>query len=337
MDENIEKLMSLPLISIIIPVFNTEDYLTETIESAKNQTWKNKEIIIIDDGSSDGSFALAKSYENDWIKVFSQENKGASAARNYGLREAKGEYIQFLDADDFISPNKIEFQISLLNEKKNFLCICPTIYFFDGENPYNQEIEHSWFSKGSNDTLDFLVKLYGGPFIGPDYGGMIQTNVWLTPRSVIDKAGYWNEELSLDDDGEFFCRVLLNADGIIYSKDAINYYRKYKTYKNLSAGKDYQHFKSAFNANQLKAKYILKKTDNKLAKIALSRYFWENAFSFYPRFKDLSAEAEKLAISLYPEKRHSPYQNGPKRILNYIFNWKTIKYLEKTKRKIFNN
>src|ERR1700748_3370934 len=103
-----------PLVSIIIPVYNAQKYLAETINSALAQTWPNKEIIIVDDGSTDNSFQIAKNFENDKVRVYYQENRGAGAARNKGLREAKGNYIQFLDADDLISNNKAEEQINLL-------------------------------------------------------------------------------------------------------------------------------------------------------------------------------------------------------------------------------
>jgi glycosyltransferase involved in cell wall biosynthesis len=85
-----------PLVSIIIPVYNAASFINETINSALQQTWPNKEIIIVDDGSTDDSLILAKKFEGDIVKIFSQQNKGASAARNKGLAEAKGDYIQFL-------------------------------------------------------------------------------------------------------------------------------------------------------------------------------------------------------------------------------------------------
>src|SRR5579875_322194 len=101
-----------PLISIIIPLYNAEKYIIETIDSALQQSYKNIEIIIIDDGSTDSSFNVAETYKSDNIIVVKQENKGASAARNHGLKLAKGEYIQFLDADDILDVNKIEYQIN---------------------------------------------------------------------------------------------------------------------------------------------------------------------------------------------------------------------------------
>src|ERR1700761_8333481 len=103
--------MSPALVSIIIPAYNSAAHLRETIQSALDQTWPEKEIIIVDDGSADHSLAIAKEFKRKDVRVFSQQNKGASAARNKGLREAKGDYIQFLDGDDLLDSLKIEKQL----------------------------------------------------------------------------------------------------------------------------------------------------------------------------------------------------------------------------------
>ena len=131
--------MTNPLVSIIIPVFNSEKYIGATIASAVEQTWPNKEIIVVDDGSTDKSLEIAEKLKDSFIKVFSQENKGASVARNKGLKEAKGEYIQFLDADDLLSPDKIEGQLNALKGSITHLALCKTKYFYDGEeqNKFN--------------------------------------------------------------------------------------------------------------------------------------------------------------------------------------------------------
>src|ERR1700712_1603509 len=200
-------MLAQPLISIIIPVYNAEKFIAEAVTSAINQTYANKEVIIVDDGSTDNSLQIAKSFESAKVKVYSQQNKGASAARNKGLEVAKGDYIQFLDADDWLSNNKIEAQMEKLMISPGYIGLCGTIYFKEGTNPTKLSIKHEWIEEGSNAPVDFITKLYGGSLIGPPYGGMIQPNAWLTPREIIGKTGNWNEKLTLDDDGEFFCRV----------------------------------------------------------------------------------------------------------------------------------
>ena len=100
------------LVSILIPAYNAEKWISHTINSALSQTWKNKEIIIVDDGSCDNTFEIAKKFESDNVKVVSQENKGASSARNTAISYAQGSYIQWLDADDLLAPDKIAIQMS---------------------------------------------------------------------------------------------------------------------------------------------------------------------------------------------------------------------------------
>ena len=99
------------LVSILIPSYNAEHWIAETIESALSQTWDNKEIIIVDDGSTDQTLQIAKKFESTLVKVISQENRGANVARNKALEFAQGDYIQWLDADDVLSPLKIEMQM----------------------------------------------------------------------------------------------------------------------------------------------------------------------------------------------------------------------------------
>jgi len=319
------------LVSIIIPVYNAEKFLQDAIQSAVDQTWVEKEIIIIDDGSTDGSLAIAKSFESENVKIFSQTNKGASAARNKGIREARGEYIQFLDADDLLSANKIEAQMTTLGGKVNHIALCASVPFMDETQPNDAAIVHEWFSEGSTDTVDFLIKLYGGGYIGTGYGGMIQPNAFLTPKVTIDKAGFWNEELTLDDDGEYFCRVILAAGGIKYADGCVNYYRKHNKSANLSAKNDYKSLKSALQSAILKTQHLLSKTDDPKATFAMGRNFWEIYFNIYPMHKDLYIITRQKAMELAPDFNFTPYQSGVKHILSNIFGWRVVRQLQHLK------
>ena len=106
------------LVSIITPLYNGEKFVAQTIESVLAQTYKNWEMIIINDGSKDNSEEIAKAYsaKDERIKVFSQENAGSAAARNNGIRRAEGRYIALLDADDLWDANFLESQLNLMKE-----------------------------------------------------------------------------------------------------------------------------------------------------------------------------------------------------------------------------
>src|SRR5664279_4842464 len=103
-----------PLVSIIIPCHNAAPWLAETLESALAQSWPEKEVILIDDGSTDTSLAIAQRYQARGLQILTQPKRGAAAARNQGWRESRGDYLQFLDADDLLAPDKIAVQLSRL-------------------------------------------------------------------------------------------------------------------------------------------------------------------------------------------------------------------------------
>src|SRR6185503_6994740 len=105
-----------PLVSILIPAYNAEEWIADTIESALAQTWPRKEIIVVDDGSSDLTLPTAKQFAAKSVQVVTQANQGASVARNTAYSLCQGDYIQWLDADDLLDPDKVEHQVRKLQD-----------------------------------------------------------------------------------------------------------------------------------------------------------------------------------------------------------------------------
>ena len=103
-----------PLVSILIPAYNAAEYIAATLESAVAQTWPHREIIVVNDGSRDRTLEIARSFEPRGVTVVTQSNQGAAAARNAALKASRGDYIQWLDADDLLAPEKIARQIAAL-------------------------------------------------------------------------------------------------------------------------------------------------------------------------------------------------------------------------------
>ena len=317
--------MPSPLVSIIIPAYNSANYLAETIQSAIDQTWPNKEIIVVNDGSTDGTLAIARSFESEIVKVLNQENKGASAARNKGLSIAKGEYIQFLDADDLLSSDKIQNQVEILEKRPGKISTSSTIHFKDSltgiERPSDYEEQ---FLSDDDDPVHFLVNLWGGY---SNHGSMIAVHSWLTPRIVIDKAGLWNEALTLDDDGEFFCRVVLKSTGILKAA-GFNYYRKHTRSSSLSSIKTQKTFEGKYMAFLSKKKYLLAATDDPAAKISLMRSAMDIAVDAYLFDKKLT----KKVISTVDElggTNYLPVIGGkPLEIIKKLLGWKTAMRLK---------
>lgn len=210
--------MNTPFVSIIIPLYNAENFISDTIHSALNQTYKNIEIIVVDDHSTDKSYQLVSELKNERIMLVRNPQKGACAARNYGFKLSKGAFVQYLDADDLISPNKIEEQVKLLQQQQqlNALASCGWGRFKDKAD--NIAIKVQTINKNYATPYMWLVDAWLNREMG------LVSN-WLTPRELIKKAGPWNEELLINQDGEFFCRIILNAKKILYSEKAFTYYR----------------------------------------------------------------------------------------------------------------
>jgi len=316
-----------PLVSIIIPVYNSGQYLDETIRSAMQQSWSNKEIILVDDGSTDNSLAIASEYRGERVKIYSQANQGASAARNKGLREAKGDYIQFLDGDDLLSANKIADQMALINGHSDHLAISRTIYFFDKEPLPPGHVKHDESIEYYNDPAGFLINMYYKTAFDKEQRGIVTVHSWLSPKTLLDKAGWWNEDLSVDDDGEYFCRVILESKQIIYVPDAINYYRKYRSNTNLSAGENIGAMRSRLLASELKWKHLKAKSANPLIDAAMAKVFMENAVTFYPQFMELYRVADKHVKEL-GGIAYVPVVGGKGiEFIKKIFGWRAAKLL----------
>ncbi len=206
---------SSPLVSVIIPCYNAANWIGQAIDSVLNQTWQNIEIIVVDDGSTDDSLSVLDKYVGKNIEVITQENRGASSARNQGLNRAKGDYIQYLDADDLISVNKIKSQVKRLENQADSISSCQWGRFFDDSNKakfLRQEIWKDLYPR------EWFITAWSNM-------EMMQPGVWLTPRTIVDKVGQWDESLSLDDDGEYFTRVICAARKVLFVDEAKVYYR----------------------------------------------------------------------------------------------------------------
>jgi glycosyltransferase involved in cell wall biosynthesis len=209
---------AVPLVSILIPCYNAAPWLAVTLESALAQTWQATEIVLVDDGSTDSSLALARSFESRGVRVIAQANAGASAARNHALRQARGEFFQFLDADDLLSPEKIAAQMKALTGLPAGRVASCRWGRFQVDPATARFVDDAVYRDFS--AVEFLV-------LTGETGAMMHPTAWLVPRAVAEKAGPWDESLSLNDDGEYFSRVALASSGLAYCSDgaARSYYR----------------------------------------------------------------------------------------------------------------
>ncbi|MEI6882929.1 MAG: glycosyltransferase family A protein [Bacteroidota bacterium] len=315
-----------PLVSVVIPAYNAAKYIAETLESVRQQTWPAVEAFVIDDGSSDETVTLARSFESEKIRVLEQKNSGACVARNLGLSLSKGKYIQFLDADDLLSPDKIEKQVSVLEQNPGYLGVSPTVHFMNGEDYLRMSPrEESFWIHDTDDPVGFLVRLYGGD--GERW--MVQTSAWLTPRTITEIIGPWDERLLLDQDGEYFARAVLASKGIRIT-GGMNYYRRFTLGGNISAkANKIENLRSALLALKLKEGYLLKHTASDRFKKAMSTLYQEIAINAYPQFPELVAECETEVrkTGMTPD---IPVLGGSLiELTKRLFGWKAAKQLRK--------
>jgi glycosyltransferase involved in cell wall biosynthesis len=267
-----------PLVSIIIPAYNCERWIGETIKSALQQTWQNIEIIVVDDGSNDNTLKIAQSFTSEKLQVLKQENKGASAARNAGLRIAQGDYIQFLDADDLLAADKIEVQLKEANNfGSEYLYSASWVSFEEDIECTFIEKHILWQSYGS--TVEYLISSWKNKIWMPLHS-------YLVPISIIVKVGDWNESISRNDDGEYFCRVVLASKGIRFCPDSFCYYRRGIS-SSLSSQLSYKYALSDLNTFELYEKNIRVIEDSERVRNACAANFQHYIYFFYPNYKDL--------------------------------------------------
>jgi glycosyltransferase involved in cell wall biosynthesis len=310
-------------VSILIPAYNAEPFVGAALQSALDQTWPNTEIILVDDGSRDQTFAVAKRFESSNVKIFRQENRGAAAARNTALRAAQGDFLQYLDADDLLSPDKIREQVLLLQEHANCLSVSSSMYFFDGENPETGLLERSG-AVDCDDPVQFLAQLLGS-------GGCTRTipyGAWLTPRVIADAAGPWDDSVrSPDDDGEYFARVTLASRGIRASHSGRYYYRKFRQGGSYSTTVSESNLRGRLHSLNSKASQLLARTQDAKAYRALANRYVDLAFSAFPQWKSVSEEALQRAKEMGGTDYIPPFGTWKGDLLRKVVGWKAARRL----------
>lgn len=190
------------LVSVIIPTYNNAKFINEAINSVLKQTYKNFEIIVVDDGSTDNTKRILESYiKGNEIKYIYQENKGTSSAKNAGIKNSRGEYIKFLDSDDLLLPECLKLQIDFLERNKNFDIVYSNFYYFDNTGQkfvFANHLKNADKIRPTGDLLPYLL-----------YGNFIAINTLLFKKEVMDKVGFFNEELSHHEDLEYLLRIAI--------------------------------------------------------------------------------------------------------------------------------
>lgn len=306
------------MVSVLIPAYNAEAWIEETIHSVLAQTWPYLEIIIVDDGSGDNTLQKAKKFENKGVKVLSQKNKGASAARNIAFSASSGDFIQYLDADDLLAPDKIEIQM------KNFKNLHEPFVSSSAWGMFYNCPEEATF-KPSKLWLDFLAPVEWLTIAWTE-GVWMQPSAWLTPRKLVEEAGTWNEELSLHDDGEFFSRVVLKSKGVIFCSQAKSFYRK-GIQSSLSSQKTLKGIQSHFKVCELYEQHLLKVENSPRTRHACAVRFQEFIYDHYPYFPEYLHKAS-LQVTRLGGTAIKPSGSPVFMRLKKFLGWKLAKRIE---------
>ena len=277
------------LVSILIPTYNAEKWIGNTIKSAIAQDWPKKEIIIVNDGSTDNTVSVAKTFESELLKVVTQDNCGASAARNKALSLAQGDYIQWLDADDMLAPDKISQQLkgsgpdsssrTLLTSAWGKFFFCPQRAKFRPDALWQDLVPLDWILK------KFTENLWMNPA------------VWLVSRQLTELAGPWDERLSLDDDGEYMCRLVASSTNVKFVPRAHCYYRV-GNIGSVSTNRSDEALASLYLSTFLCIEHLLSLEDTGKTRAACVEYLQQLFHCFFPEQVEIVNKACGLAQRL---------------------------------------
>ncbi|MCM0082860.1 glycosyltransferase family 2 protein [Geomonas sp. Red32] len=290
-----------PLVSILIPAFNAEKWIEETLTSAVNQSWPKKEVIVVDDGSTDATREIASHFQSTNVKIVTQENAGACAARNRALSIAQGDFVQWLDADDLLVPDKIERQLREFHlQGDDSLLYCSGFgTFFYRTSKARLQTNSLWHDLR---PVDWYLRKF-------NHDDSLFPAVWLVSRRLTDAVGPWDVRLTLNDDGEYFGRLVAASHGVKFVSGAYSLYRQANA-GSLSKVINHRACRSLQLSYRLLIDYLLRLEDSVRARSAALRYLQTNLIYFYPEerlmFEELSVLAEQLGGTL------SPPQLGPK-------------------------
>ena len=281
------------MFSVIIPLYNKAPYIAKAIESVLGQTYRDFEVIVIDDGSTDQSLEVAKTFENKSITIVSQPNSGVSTARNNGVKLAKYPYICFLDADDWWHPTFLEEMKQLITDFPDAGIYGSGYYIVkNGKERIAPIGVPQGFERGIIDYCEVYAKTLCMP---------IWTGAVIVPKNIFDEEGGFKSQLKLGEDFDLWIRIVLKHKAILVNKP-LAYYNQDVDVNNrgVAVHKIYSpvnHF--IFNLDYLydneKNNHRLKILLDKLRVYILLKYRMQRAFP-----KEYNAEIKKVDFSVQP-------------------------------------
>jgi len=312
-----------PLVSILIPLFNEENLIAQTIECCLNQTYKNIEVIVVDDHSTDNSLAIARQYEGDKVHVLINPNKGVGTVRNYAFEKSKGKFVKFLDSDDYISPGMVEKQMKRILDDGDEYTIA-----------YSQ-LRNCFMPGEPEDTLNGLSKDYSP---GIEYVvDMCRTtnHVWfsllyLIPRVVVEKIGGWNPERTYYEDVEFIASAMNQSSNALFVDEEYAVWRIFDDNKHLHTVKSISVQKQKIEVLFYVTSLVLKHQDTPEKREMCSQYISYLIYSMFEEVELLYDFIDELFKT--NQLTWFKYENPRMHLLYKILGWrKTTLFLKSLK------
>jgi glycosyltransferase involved in cell wall biosynthesis len=310
-----------PLVSILISAYNAEEWIAETLQSAVAQTWPRKEIILVDDGSTDRTAEVARRFLSQGVKLICTENRGLCAGQNRAYQESQGDYLQFLDADDLLAPDKIERQLAALREEdsRRILLSSPWARFYYRtrharfeQNSLCQDLSPvEWLWRKLNENLH------------------MQNATWLVSREIAEAAGPWDTRLHYDQDGEYFARVLLASEGTRFVPETGIFYRATGSNRVSYIGNSDKKKESLLLSMKLQIQYLRSLEESGRVRQACLTYLQNWYENFYPDRPDLVAEVQSLAAELRGHVNEPPLR-WKYAWMKPLLGWNAAKWAQRT-------
>lgn len=307
------------LVSILIPAHNSAPWLAATLESALAQTWPDKEIIVVDDGSSDDSAAIARRYEPRGVRVLTQTNQGAAAARNTALAHARGDYVQFLDADDLLAPDKIERQVRRLQSAGDD-CIASCAWSRFTTAPHLAAPDPHRELWRDLAPVDWMV-------LAAEHNRMMATATWLLPRAIVARVGPWDTAYRTNplDDMDYFDRARAASRRVLFCADALAYYRSALP-GSLSQQRSEEAWRAISATLHRSADLLLRLEDSARTRHAAATMLQRFIYESYPAVPELGAKAAARVRELGGTEVQPEF--GPvRRRLATLLGWRLTKRL----------
>ena len=309
-----------PLVSILIPAHNAEKTVADAIQSAIAQTWPRKEIIVVDDGSTDRTAAIIGRFVPA-VRLISSENHGLSAAVNLAFQHSHGDYIQELDADDLLTPDKIERQLSALRPEDSKRTLLSSqlarFYYRTGNAPF----ENNALCQDLSPVEWFLRKMGQNLYM--------QNATWLVSRELVEAAGPWDTRLSYDQDGEYFARVIACSTGTRFVPGTGVLYRASGPASVSHIGNSDSKKESLLLSIELQIQYLLTLENSERARRTCITYLQNWYENFYLGRNDLAAQAQAMAAEL-GGTLEEPRLRQKFAWLKPLFGWKIAQWAQRT-------